>query len=264
MPLFLRFVLLLSLSCAFAGEVSAQINPPRRPPPRVVRKPTGPPRGWFLSGAASYPTSLPRFENTISLTEFVESGSRNVRYRTPGVPGLDVGAGIQVMRRLFVGGAVSAFSASTAGAVTAEIPHPFFFNQKRTLTAPVGGLDRIELGAHIQAATILPIHRRIRVMLAAGPSVFRVRQELISNVSYNHEYPFDEVTFGAATTESQARTAFGYHAQAGVVTMFSRRLGADLLVRYSEATAVFDGSDGETFSASVGGLQFGLGLRALF
>jgi hypothetical protein len=259
----LRLVLLLLLPYTLAVEASAQVVRPTQPPPRVIKQPV-PVRPWFISGAATYPTALPRFENTTPITEFVESGSRNVRYATPGIPGFDVGAGVQVMRRLFVGGAVSAFTGSSVGDVNAEIPHPFFFDKKRELTASVGGLERQELGVHIQAATILPISRRIRVLLAGGPSLFRVRQELVTDALYSQEYPFDAVTFTSARTEVQAKTAFGFHGQASLVTMLSSRVGADVLVRYSTASVLFDGPDGSTFSASLGGLQVGLGLRAIF
>lgn len=269
MPAFFRFVLLLWLPVTFVAETSAQTQPPTRPvptrpAPQPVRKPARPPRPWFVSFAAGYPTGLPKFDNTVAITEFVETGSRKVGYTTPGAPAVDVGIGVQVRRGLFLGGAVSAFNASTEGELTAEIPHPFFFDQKRTLTASVDGLERQELGIHIQAATIVPLNRRMRIFLAGGPSLFRVRQELVSNVSYSQEYPFDVVTFTGATRESQAKTGLGFHGQGGLVAMFSRRVGADVLVRYSSASVQFESSDGSTFSASFGGLQVATGIRAIF
>ena len=262
---------ILALS-AFEGLASAQIVlnddstqvPARRPPPRVVvRKPARPPRPWYVSGAAIAP-STPTFGSTTQVEEFFETGSRTVNYTTARRPALDAGAGVRVIRRLFVGGAVSAFAGVTSGDLTAEIPHPLQFNRKRSLSAPVADLERQELGFHIQAATLVPISRRLRVLIAGGPTLFRVRQELISAISYEQEFPYETVAFGSAATEFQARTAVGFHAQAGLTALFSRRLGADVLVRYSKAKTAFDGSDGSTFDAEVGGVQLGIGVRAIF
>jgi hypothetical protein len=83
-------------------------------------------------------------------------------------------------------------------------------------------------------------------------------------VSYQQEYPYDEVAFTGASTESQIKTGIGFHAQADVITMVSRRMGIDLLIRYSNASVDFRAPDESTFSAPLGGLQVGLGIRAMF
>jgi hypothetical protein len=258
-----RLVLLLFVACIFTAEAAAQVTRPT-PVPRVVRRPPPPPRPWFISVGANYPARVPRFDNTVSVTEFREQGSRTVTYSAPNRPGLDLDAGFQVIPRLFFGAGVSLSSGSGAGTIAAEIPHPFFFDQKRPLSAPVGGLERKEVGVHIQAATTVSISRRLRLLLAAGPSIFVVRHGLVTGVSYQQEYPYDEVAFTGAATESQVKTGFGFHAQANVITMLSRRLGADLLIRYSNASVDFRASDESTFSAPLGGLQAGVGIRAMF
>lgn len=67
-----------------------------------------------------------------------------------------------------VGIDVSWLSKTTAGAVSAQIPHPFFFNRSRTVSGDTPGLTRDETAVHLQALWMIPMRRRWQLALAGG------------------------------------------------------------------------------------------------
>src|SRR4029077_19967420 len=88
--------------------------------------------------------------------------------KTSSIPGFDVGGGVRVWRNLAVGLDVSRFSKETAGTVSAQIPHPFFFNRARTVSGDASGLTRDETAVHLQALWMLPFGSRWRLALGGG------------------------------------------------------------------------------------------------
>ncbi|HKY21204.1 MAG TPA: hypothetical protein VJM31_08300, partial [Vicinamibacterales bacterium] len=202
--------------------------------------------------------------NEVSFTEFIEEGSRTTKYKTQRGGLIDVSYGVELTRGLFLAGAVSRFDGSSDVDIDQQIPHPFFFDQMRTLKGTATALKREEIAVHFQAAGITRINRRVHLFLGLGPSLFRLKQTIVKDVTYTQEYPFDEVSFASAQTELQERTRVGANIQLNIVTMVARHVGVDGLVRFSRASMSFTGSDGSKFSVRAGGLHVGIGLRAEF
>jgi hypothetical protein len=232
--------------------------------PRAVGPRRGPPRRSFVTASGGYLPTILDFDTTASFTVFLEEGTRNTTYTTQRAAILDVSGGHEVHRNLFVGAAVSWAKGSTDADIDQKIPHPFFFEQMRTLEATAARLPREEIAVHFQAAWLTQLSRRVQFVVAGGPSLFRLRQTFVTDVVYTDTYPFDVVEFGSTSNTSEEKTAVGGNVQANVITMLNRQVGVDAVVRFSRASLRFPGSEGSTFSVPAGGVHIALGLRAEF
>ncbi len=218
-------------------------------------------RRAYLSILGGYMPAPLDFDTSTTFTKNVEEGTLDVAYENQTVPVIDVGAGVEVYRGLFLAASMSYASGTSDVTIDQEIPHPFFFDRTRRATATVAGLPRDELALHLQAAWILPVGRRIQLSAAGGPTLFRLDQTLVTDVDYIEEYPFDSVVLDDAVTEIQRQFRWGFNVQVNVITMLSRHLGVDGLIRYSRATVPFDGPDESTLDVPAGGFEVGVGVR---
>lgn len=162
--------------------------------------------------------------------------------------------GYRVKPALGVALGVSYFKAreSTADAV-ASIPDTLLFNTFRTVTQSVSGLKHSEFGVHLQAVYFRQMNDKIEVALSAGPSVIKVKQDLISNVAVS-------ATGLDVTLGTQSKNVFGVNAGGSAVYAVKPDVGVGLFVRYAGGKADLP----SVSDLSVGGLQLGLTLRATF
>lgn len=167
----------------------------------------------------------------------------------------DVGFGFGV--------AVSYLSKSTAAQIAADIPHPFYFEQPRAITG-TAGLRRTELATHFNAVFV-QAWPRLELMVSGGPSIFSVDHDLVSDVFFSEEYPFDTAQFTSATVFKGQESRIGYNVAADVTWRLGRSWGVGALVRFSRARVPFETPDGvEVAKLDAGGLQAGGGLRLMF
>jgi hypothetical protein len=208
--------------------------------------------GWFQ------PTA--NFSNTVHPIDFVEASVVDTSYKTGSIPGFEAGGGVRVWRNLAVGLDVSRFSKSTRGAVSAQIPHPFFFNRARAVSGDASGLTRDETAAHLQALWMVPMHNRWQLALAGGPSWFSVGQDLVSGVTVTETYPYDTATFSATTAAHRSRSRLGFNAGGDVSYRLRRHVGLGVGISYSHASVPLD----DTLTVDAGGPHVAGGLRFRF
>jgi hypothetical protein len=147
--------------------------------------------------------------------------------------------------------------------VTASVPHPFFFAKPRSVAGTTPSTRR-ETAGHIQAVYLLP-GRRLNVMIFGGPSLFSIRQTLVTDVVYSETYPYDTATFSSAqTASSTSKTAIGFHAGVDVAWMFSRSLGVGGTARFARAQATLNATNNPALKVDAGGLLVGGGIRLAF
>jgi hypothetical protein len=144
------------------------------------------------------------------------------------------------------------------------VPHPFFFNRPRSVSGEAAGLRREELAVHVQARAVLPVTRRVQVMVFGGPSFYQVRQGLVHEVAYSESYPYDEATFDGATTGRAEQSPYGFNVGGDVAYFFSRQVGVGFGAQYAGTTVHLPSADGGTVEARAGGSQAGAGLRLRF
>jgi hypothetical protein len=228
-------------------------------PPVIAQPATFQGRGFILVNGG-YQITGNDFEKVSSLRANVEDGSFTTDYDVKGGPAFDVGGGVALSRRFAVGVGLTRFSRSTSSALSGSVPHPFFFNRPRTVTGDVVGLNRDELAVHVQAQAIVPVGSRLQLVAFGGPSFFRVDQELVTNFTWVDSYPFDDATFGAATTISANGSSVGFNAGVDVAYFFTQRVGIGGMLQFSRATVELDDSQ----QVKAGGTKAGGGLRLRF
>jgi hypothetical protein len=179
----------------------------------------------------------------------------------------DIGAGIRVWRGLTVGVAYHQETNTADTALDGSIPSPVFFNRPRSFTATAPGLFRREHGTHLQFGWLFPYGEKLDVLAFAGPSWFRLQQDVVSDVTVGEKgSPFTEVVVQPTTT-TRERSVVGFNLGADVTyIVWSNdrvRVGAGSFLRFTQASAdvLLMSTEQPT---DVGGFQFGFGGRLRF
>lgn len=218
----------------------------------------------FVSVDGLFQATSNDFDTSVTFRANAEDGEFTTDYTVKNGPAFDVSGGVMVWRQLGVGVGVSRFTRDTPAQLTAEVPHPFFFNRPREVSGEVGGLRREEMAIHVQARGVFPLNPKVQLSVFGGPSFFKVKQGVVTSFSYDEDYPYDVATFRSATTQEVDESVVGFTAGADVSYLFAERIGVGGTLRYSGATVEVTTPDGDSVDASVGGLQVGAGLRLRF
>lgn len=253
----LTLALLLAATGTAAGQATA---------PAARTAGTGPEwdsRGFLaLSGGVRLGTVT--FDETTRQTiggeDFVWTADYEVQ------PGLafDVSGGARVWRRLVAAVSFTRTTDSQPAIITGSVPHPFFFEQPRDISGESEDLSHVEQAIHVSAMWVAPAGRHLEVSVFGGPSFVDVRRDLIADVRYTEEYPYDEATFAAATAEEVKERAIGFHAGADVTWLFTPTAGLGVTGRYTRAPIELDTPAGNTVDFDAGGFQIVAGLRLRF
>jgi hypothetical protein len=203
-----------------------------------------------------------RLSESLTLTKYVEPAPVTAELPRAAVPFFDVGVALRLAGNLGAGISVSYVTNTGEAEVTAQIPHPFYFNQVRRITGTVPGVRHDELATHTDLVYLL-MFPRIDLMVSGGASLFRVRQAFVSDVIHAEAYPYDAASFVDATLTTESSSAIGYNAGADLTWKLSPRWGVGAMIRLSRARVAFTIAETDA-SAEVGGLQAGGGLRLIF
>jgi len=255
----LRFAAAIALvSCA---PVAAQT----RPAPKTAPKPRPAPIDRvYLSVNGMFQGAGTDFEDTLTYLENAEDAQVVSDYTVESGPGLDIAGGVVVLRGLGIGVGVTRSSRSSAAAITGSIPHPFFFNQPRSIAGDVSDLTREELAVHIQVRGVFPVGRHVQVMMFGGPSFFKVEQELVTSILYTDSYPYDAAAFDSAVTATSEESKIGANVGGDFGYFFTRQVGVGIGAQYTKASLEFSSADGDTVKVKAGGFQIVGGLRLRF
>jgi hypothetical protein len=215
-------------------------------------------RGYIGISGALQPSAT--FSSTVKPVDFGEPAVVDTSYKTGSIPGFDAGGGVRVWRNLAVGIDVSWSSKTTAGAVSAQIPHPFFFNRPRAVSGETSGLSRDETAVHLQALWMIPIRRRWQLALAGGPSWFTVGQDVVSDVTFTQDYPYDTATFASAITVHRSASRIGFNAGADITYRLRPHVGVGAGLMFSRASVPLD----DTLTVEAGGARLNGGVRFRF
>ena len=168
----------------------------------------------------------------------------------------DVSAGYKVWSNLVVALGFSHSGDSNDLPVSASVPDPLHFDQPRNVSATLPETKLSENAIHISAVWMVPVTDKIDVGIAAGPSIFMVKQDIPNGLTATEPGP--TVTIQSADSK---KTKAGFHVGVDVTYLIRPKLGAGVLARYTMGSVTLDGS---TESLTVGGFQFGAGLRLRF
>jgi hypothetical protein len=202
--------------------------------------------------------------STVRYKVYGEDASMNVDYKTDAGPVFGARGGIRVWRRLVLGAGVTRFTDSTAPAVDAHLPHPFFFQRPRSIEGTADAVTREELAVYAEVGWVVPIHPKMDLTLFAGPAFFDVKQELASKPLYSESYPFDAASFQGIQSSVHKKRATGLTVGADFAYRFTTHVGVGGLLRYSQASVKFNPVPEQSVTVDVGGLQVAAGVRFRF
>jgi hypothetical protein len=181
---------------------------------------------------------------------------------------LGAGTGIRVTRSLGVGVSTSWFRRSTSASFDLRIPSPLAANSPLEVAGSVADLRRQEIGVHINGLYAFAVGGRTRLMVSGGPSIFRVKHDLIRSVRFDVLPGFTSLKYDDALVARAERTVVGFNAGADLTWAFVRHVGIGAVTRYSRATATFDpGSESgvaRAIESRAGGLEIGARLQLRF
>lgn len=195
---------------------------------------------------------------------YAENATADVAYPGKSATFFDGTAGLRVWRRVGVAVGYSRSTAAGVAQVSARLPHPLFDERHRDVEGETSDISRTESAVHTQLYYSLPLTGRMQVRLSAGPSFFKVEQEIVESVDVTETYPYDTALFAGAATRRADASSTGFNAGVDVSWMFGRRVGLGGMVRYARASADLNAEGSRTVSSDGGGLQFGGGVRFSF
>ena len=219
--------------------------------------------GWVGFNGAAQATAT-TFTDNVGFIEFHEDADFNADYAVDAGAVFDGGAGVRLANGIGFGVAVSRFERLDPVSLNARIPHPFFFDRPRSLTGSEPDLTRLETAVHVEVRWFQSVSDTVELAVFGGPTLFNVRQDLVTAIGYDHVYPYDEASLASATTTAASASTIGFHAGADVGFYFSETVGLGALVRYSGGSVDLPGEGGGMVPIDTGGFHIGGGLRLRF
>ena len=176
----------------------------------------------------------------------------------------DIGGGWRVWRQLYAGLSFTSGSNTEDAAINGTVPHPFFFDEFRTVTGTAPGLKHSEQAVHLQAMWRFPVTTRFDVLVGGGPTFFSVDQDLVSGITVTEiGIPTTGVNLTGVTVERASEGTVGFNLGADGTYLLTRRFGVGGFLRFTGGSTTLT-TGGNTVDLDVGGLQIGIGGRVRF
>ena len=204
------------------------------------------------------------FTTRATLTLHREDGDLRADYGVDAGALIDLGVSVRLWRQVGLGVGVSRFQTTGAAGVAAGLPHPFHLEQFRAVDGSAD-VARQETAVHVQLRVGATAGTRLDVTLFGGPTIFDVKQTLVSDILFEETYPYDTATFSRAPTVQRSATAVGFNAGVDLATYLTPTVGVGVLVRFSRAMVDLARPAGDgALTVETGGLHIGGGLRLRF
>jgi hypothetical protein len=174
----------------------------------------------------------------------------------------DFAAGYRVWRNLVVGVGYSFFANDTDTTATLSVPNPLVTDAPRTGNV-TAGLEHSQRALHFSASWMIPVTDKIDTAISFGPSIFFVRQDLVTDVAFSEVgFPFTSINVQGPVVTEIDETGSGFHVGADVTYRVADRIGVGGFLRY--AAGGVDAPATTAGEIDAGGVQIGFGLRYRF
>jgi hypothetical protein len=213
----------------------------------------------YITLAADFAVAGTSFTDTVHPVDFGEPATVTTNYQVGFAPGFTIGGGARVWRHMTVGVEVGRVSKGQNADVSAQVPHPFFFNQPRSVSG-TASLDRAELGVHVVVAWVAPLSDKWRLAIGGGPSWISVDQDVVTDVTVTQTYPYDTATFAGVVTQKASKGHAGFNVGIDATYLLARHAGLAAGLRYSHASVPLTA----TATTDAGGAHVTAGLRLRF
>ena len=264
----------LEVRTGFIADTQAVVDSVGGPSALVLAARAGPPRPRRSQkpGTSFFNIDGVRRRSDGDLTETAsiftptldENTTFSTNYGDPTGWSLDFMGGGPVWHSLGIGFAVGYHKRNHAATIDARIPHPYFYDTLRSATFTTAPLESREAAFNFPAILMPPAFGPVKVLLFAGPSIFRLTQTQVRSILVTEVPPYDTVTIHDVTTEDIKGTFWGYHAGADVAVFFTRSVGVGVGVRYSHARINQFEQDAATTTGTAGGVSVVGGVRFRF
>ena len=208
-------------------------------------------------------SGMDTLSTTTAFAANAENGSITTTFPLKTGTGFDGSITVRVRGVFGISLGGTSFKTSGSADVAAKVPHPFFFNQPRSIAGTVG-MNREETTARLALALSSAPGGRFQFTAYAGPAYVTVKQDLVDSVSYTDSYPYDTATFTRANTSQPSKTAVGFAAGIDAAFFPTKSIGLGLSASMVGATINVTGTDNATIRIKAGGTQLGGGLRIRF
>jgi hypothetical protein len=250
-----------------AGGGGAQPAPRSAPPPPEAAQPVSaspaPSNRYFFGIGGGGQSSSRAFADNVVFPLYDENGQYHARYSTPTASALDAMVGVRLTPRLVLAVAFWRSTGLPDAAISASVPHPFSYNTARSTTADLV-VSRMENDGHLQLTWLMPVTRRIDVSIFGGPSLFHLRQDMVSGLSFRETYPYDTVAIAGFESARRSKTGIGANAGVDVTVMAWRNIGVGASARYARGSLTLSAVNEGSVTVQVGGAQVSGGLRLRF
>jgi len=247
------------------GRAIQDLTP--QPLPRGVRPPTAQPvrvPHYFFGLGGGGQSSSPVFADSASFPLYDETGQYQANYTTARASALDLTVGLRLSPSFVLGVALWRSTSVPNAALTAVVPHPFVYDAPRLTTADDLVVGRGENDGHLQLTWLVPVGRRSDLSIFGGPSLFYLRQDVVSSLSFRETYPYDTVSVAAFQVQRRSKVGFGANAGADLTIMVWRFVGVGIGGRYARGQVKMPGATSGTVNVKVGGAQVSGGVRIRF
>jgi hypothetical protein len=242
---------------------AASASPTTAPPAGQARGPAPvkrQARESFVYLGASMQTTSDGFVAVTTSPKYAEQEVRTTTYGTAWRPGFEIGGGTWITPEVSIAVLVTRRQLSQSASISAQIPHPFFYNQPRTLTGQTTA-NRADTSLHVQIGYSAVNVPHLQVILAGGPSYSWVQQDLLDQLNYTDVYPYDTVTFTGATMRTETAHGLRGNVDGTVLVPLSRAVAIQGSVRYLFGTVSFATAGVPPVTGSG---QVGVGVRLRF
>ncbi|MYN66000.1 MAG: hypothetical protein F4X11_13350 [Acidobacteria bacterium] len=205
------------------------------------------------------------FMNRVTFQQHDETGSFESHYDVTKHHALDGGIAFRLWKDLALGFAGSHVAEPTTARVDAQVPHPHFFGFSRPASGVRRGLNRREIGLHVQGQYWWFVNETFLLRATWGPTIFIARQDLVSQIDTREASDdFDQVMLTGHRSRTVTAGSLGLNLGFDGTWLLTERVGVGFGVRYSRGTATVRLGGRSATPLELGGTHAGGGLRLAF
>jgi hypothetical protein len=222
-------------------------------------------RGYFNLNVG-FETSSGTLSDAATFAIYEEIGNKRVDQSVDSGALFDFSVGSRVWQNVSVGIGYHRGASTAEASATATVPNPEIFASPRAVAVTAGDLERRVRAIHLQVGYMFPLTEEISVHVTAGPSFFRLTQDVVGDLAFTEAPPFSIVNANPVV-ENRSDSAAGINIGADVTYKLwendAYKVGGGMFLRYSAATARIRILENEVDS-DLGGVQIGFGARVRF
>jgi hypothetical protein len=220
-------------------------------------------RGYILGGV-SFLFGDGDFTDHRTIKTNAEDGSFDANYTNPNSTGFEVAGGVRLWKYLGARIGVAHYSSGGAADVALSVPHPFFFQRPRTLSATADGVRHDETWIHAHALATFVANKHFQMSVFGGPSFVNMTQGEITDVTYTDVFPYDVITNGQVRTADSSASEVTFGGGADVLYYFTKVVGVAGTVEFASAKTTLATANGGSVTVTSGGPRAGVGLSIRF